>query len=334
MQVDSSFKLSGGRYIFVTARYTSSGLVITSPIYINEIDFSNLIISDEKGNILPLKEEYIKTEWEQVRVGVYDYLQNNISANIVCQYNDFKVIVKPICLPQKKCKLAAMTLFNYDENLINPWVTHHNNIGVEKFYLYWNGKLTSEINDRLMSNVPNNLKDRVQFFGFDIPYWQREGMGGSPHLGQTTALADFTWWAKDFSDFILLSDLDEFVYLYENIELKNNDSFLLLNRFCTTHPKIHYKDFTISTTIFAESNEHKSRYKSLHRTSKILLPGVHCENKVTPMHKNIGLEYKQAELCHVVSFIERENDGMSLLGLHESDFKRSIILSKSKKFVF
>ena len=324
VQAEVIFKYDS-RYVFGTARYTNKGLVIISPIYMDDINLNDLVISDLDGP-LKLKETHIKTDWEQIKLNVYEC--TSYPDSLICRYKGVETTIYPISNKQPNCKLSAMTIFRDDEDLLTKWISHHHHIGVESFYLYWNGKLTDDVKDRLYSKVPNHLIDIVHFIGFDVPYWQTSGLNKSPHLGQTLALSDFLWWSKDFCDYALFCDLDEFVFLHEDISLEKYDSTTFMNKFCGTFPISSYKDISDSN-IFAEERTHQDRYKSIHNVNRILLAGPHCSNKHMDDFTNIEVSYDRAELFHVIKFNER--DRSSLLGC--GDFKRHIDLSKSKKII-
>ena len=97
--------------------------------------------------------------------------------------------------------LVAMTLFKDDESLISSYVEHHRTLGVQRFFMYYNG--TKDIDS--LPQMPD-----VVYVPWRYPYMISSNKIGM-HYAQIGAMTDFLHNAKHFSKYVLYNDLDEFI---------------------------------------------------------------------------------------------------------------------------
>ena len=91
------------------------------------------------------------------------------------------------------------------------WYDYYINQGVEHFYMYYNGELNDDIKNIL--NKPN-----VTLHEWNYSYWSR--FKGRLHFAQMGQIQHALYkYGKDSSEYMIFCDLDEFLYLKENITL-------------------------------------------------------------------------------------------------------------------
>jgi hypothetical protein len=110
-----------------------------------------------------------------------------------------------------------MTLFKDDKALIPAYVQYYRELGVEHFYLYFNGGVVP-------SDVPQY--DDVTYLSWDHPYHVHLPGAYTPVFAQLGAINDMLYYGKFISEYILYNDMDEFIYWNNTSSLK---SFVINN---------------------------------------------------------------------------------------------------------
>lgn len=211
-------------------------------------------------------------------------------------YIDEKFIKNIEKTKNKKCNLVAMTLFKDDYKLIPAYVKYYKELGVEKFFMYYNKAIGSD---------PLPEIDNVTYIEWNYPYKNHFGH----HWAQITAINDFLYWAKHFSKFVLFNDLDEFIS--ESFMQKINDEhmcfafenqFVILNE--PTEPCEDVCDRMFNKDFYTIKEKHNfpRRSKCIINTEKIKTMGVHIPNIPNHSKENTLVIGK---FNHVTNFKER-----------------------------
>lgn len=213
---------------------------------------------------------------------------------------------------KEKYGLVAMTMVNAkDLELVSSYVQyHHNHLGVEKFYVY--------VNDQ---NIDVNVLDTMD--GLVIyQHWPYPYLNGKAHYAQIGALTDFLYYAKHMANYVLFSDVDEYIKWKLSMKLKTfidrNDDvgcFAFMNRFvklhdanvdCRVHERILHDEYRASDQIYS----YKNRSKCIIRTSDVEAMGIHCVMK--PDDCNIlDFGYEAAEMLHICNLQNRVHVSVS-----------------------
>ena len=153
-------------------------------------------------------------------------------------------------------RLVAMTMVAlYDIPLIPAYVEYNSRLGVEHFYIYINDSIT---------NVQLPELEHVSYIEWKYPYYNENKI----HCAQMMAITDFLYFAKHISDYILYTDVDEFIES-TRIDLSNNKiCYVFLNKFVQLNNVVPFlesidpiikKNFTEDSEIF----EYKCRSKCI-----------------------------------------------------------------------
>ena len=138
-------------------------------------------------------------------------------------------------------KLGIQTVFILKENLpfLREWVIYHIHIGFDKIFLYdntgsigidssnktinkyaFNFNTIINMNDDLVNNelqsILNDFKDNVFYIK-----WQPKDDKGNIIYGQTEAIKHYIENYKNSVDYTAYTDIDEFIFSVNNINLKN-----------------------------------------------------------------------------------------------------------------
>ena len=223
-----------------------------------------------------------------------------------------------------------MTLFKDDYLLLKQYLKYYKDLGVDLFFIYYNGtindeilKYINELNSERLYNIYIVLWDYIY-------WWNNEKLY---HHAQTMAITDSLNILKNYGNYTLYNDLDEYFILnycncanndmYININIKYNtfsdmiennkdiDIFVFKNRFCKmTHDIISYEEFC---NIFNLNNIIKGnlwlkkREKNLIKLKNINVMGVHSyfEKFDDDIHNKIIISNMHFEFYHIINFIEK-----------------------------
>lgn len=245
----------------------------------------------------------IKLELEKVK--------KNISIEIVYDNYKKKFELQQLNLP--KNNIYAVTLFKDDYQLLKKYLEYYNNLGVNCFYLYYNNKISEEFINEI--NIINQSKYEIILMEWDYDYWYINKNKTKHHHSQTMAINDSLYILKNFCNYILYNDLDEYIKIdYSFNELIENkkdvDIFQFKCMFCKMGTDlIKYRNFYFEydeKKIIKGNFWDKYREKNLIKTSTVELMGVH----------NPVLEYSKKELVieyisyfyHFINFYEKNRE--------------------------
>ena len=165
---------------------------------------------------LNFTEQFVKNNAEPILIFTYEYNEMN-DAYVYIQYKQLNrvFLAKYIC-SKKKGFLALTTLFKDDYVYFPTYYKYYMKQGVEHFYMYYNGKITSEIKEKL--NYPN-----VTLIQWNFRYWRCENKYHQHHYhhAQPGQLASALYkYGKSNYDYMIFNDMDEYFHI-ENHTLKS-----------------------------------------------------------------------------------------------------------------
>ena len=243
---------------------------------------------------------------------------NNIPENVSLyigyknsHYHKFNLKQMNIC----SNKISAVTLFKDDYPLLKRYLKHYVFLGIEVFFLYYNGIVNNELikNISEMNNLDINTK--IYIIQWDYQYWWYY-LDLKHHHAQTMAINDSLNIMKIYCQYVLYNDLDEYIVFDKNnisnfndliCNNKDIDCFIFKNRFCKMGKSlISYenfdKEFNLNNII--EGNYwDKGREKNLIKLKNINVMGVHQY-----YDKFNDVETYRMDVCqfyHILNFSEK-----------------------------
>jgi hypothetical protein len=235
---------------------------------------------------------------------------NEITLNIEYQNYKFEIVLNELNI--KNHNISAMTLFKDDYLLLSQYFKYYSKMGIDVFFLYYNDHINYQLLEYIF-NINNN-QYTIYLIPWDYIYWWNYSSSLKHHHAQTMAINDSLHILKNYSNYVLYNDLDEYIILETNnlnelISQNNNiDVYVFKNRFCKMSDQlIYYKDFD---TIFDMNKIIKGNYwdkkreKNLIKLENINIMGVHY-----PFPVNNEYKYKiTSEFYHIINFEEKNRE--------------------------
>tara|TARA_Y200000002_G_scaffold377910_1_gene384301 strand:+ start:367 stop:1935 length:1569 start_codon:yes stop_codon:yes gene_type:complete len=234
--------------------------------------------------------------------------EDNIDIEI--EYIDYKktINLKQLVIPKKN--IYAVTLFKDDYQLLKKYLEYYKNLGVDCFFLYYNDKITENFINEI--DIINQSKHEIILIEWTYDYWYYYKDNVKHHHSQVMAINDSLNILKNFSNYVLYNDLDEYIKLDYNFkELieknKNVDIFEFKCLFCKMGEElIKYRNFYFEyndKNIIKGNFWDKFREKNLIKLENINLMGVH----------NVVYDYSKIKLnklyisyfYHFINFYEK-----------------------------
>ena len=208
-------------------------------------------------------------------------------------------------------KISAMTLFKDDYYLLERYLKYYSNMGVELFFLYYNKKIDSKIIDQIIKLNQNNVK--IYLIEWNHIYWWKY-YDLKHHYAQTMAINDSLHIMKNYGEYLLYNDLDEYIKLdnYCNLnslikDFDEIDTFIFKNRFCKMgNNLIKFEDFDKEfdfSKIIKGNYWDKGREKNLIKLKNINVMGVHYPFK--KFSNESIIEKVICEFYHIINFKEK-----------------------------
>ena len=207
-----------------------------------------------------------------------------------------------------------MTLFKDDYELLQKYLKYYYDLGVNIFYLYYNNKVDHFIINNIINMNKYNI--RIYLIEWNYIYWYKYGNNLKHHHAQTMSINDSLNILKNYSEYVIYNDLDEYFILdnYNNFNdliesNKDIDIFIFKNRFCKMGNKIiSYRNFDEEfdlSTIIKGNFWDNQREKNIIKLNSIEIMGVHSHyNKNKIKEKIIG------EFYHIVNFEEKYRENL------------------------
>lgn len=245
------------------------------------------------------------------------YNKDCVSLEIKGKYIHYNIEVKKTNNVFEKFRLVAMTMFKDDVKLIPSYVKYYSELGIDHFFMYYNGKDISNLNLPDYSNVT--------YVQWNYPY-RINIQGSDRHCAQIGAINDFLYWGKHLSSYILYNDLDEYIYwngnksLLEFIESNNYLCYGLRNIFTALLSKDVEVDANINNYYMIKNKQiesfdiispFKQRSKCIVSTN-IDIMGIHIINKPNQdasMSKTYVFDPSISAFYHIYNFKNRKRVG-------------------------
>lgn len=276
----NSFNLNDNELLFFDIFYKNNLIYLICPIYrVNYPNFDLISIYQIIDN-LQVKCELINSIIENVQEAfallifkpnmILDIININViyeNENKEYELNHIKTI--------KKYKLTLTTLCKNDYKLFNLFYDYYTNLGVEAFYIYYNGKVNENIKNTF-------LKNNVYLIEWDFKYFNNLDTYSYLHHAQLTQMHNALYkFGKDTTEYMIFNDLDEYFYINKN-ELTNllnlnYGSYLFYNVWARTiDNNIPNK---LPNNIYIHDNIIKARSKCIHKVDNIISLHVHDVRK-------------------------------------------------------
>lgn len=226
--------------------------------------------------------------------------------------NRMKTITFQSCEVTTKYDLVAMTLFKDDVALIEGWVKYHTDLGVEHFFLYYNG-------DKPVETLP--CLEHVTYIEWSYPY-----LFDQLHFAQFSAMTDMIYQARNFTKYVMFSDLDEYIsWRPKNVSFTDfimNNNFAVygfLNNFVTVDEPSKDIGTQIVTNKFARTYEmpYGTRSKNIVNVHKLDGMGIHKPLDNALDDDMCVLASRTCELLHVCNVHGRRNSSLSFEAIEQ-----------------
>jgi FkbM family methyltransferase len=221
--------------------------------------------------------------------------------------------------------LVAMTLFKDDAYLIPHYVNYYKKMGVERFYLYYNGTESLDTFPKI---------ENVEYISWGYPYKKDH-----KHYAQLGAMTDMLYYSRNFAKYVLFNDMDEYITwkpqhisFKEHILTSNYDIYAFLNNFVFVKDGdvININDPTLCLKTF--QMQYGKRSKCIVRPTSLQLMGVH--EPIFGINLNDDLESRicvlaspTSEMLHVCNIRDRKHVSLSTA-------KRDNLMDMKNKLMF
>ena len=305
------------RVLFSNISLCKKKIILTSLYYkYNNWNLEKLKLNIKNNKIIN-RTVFENDDYESSLTIILDLDKECDRETVYISYNDheYKYKVNIEQLKIKKHEISAMTLFKNDYELLKRYLKYYSEMGVELFLLYYNAEIDDNIIKKIKDLNINNVK--IYLFEWDYIYWWYYDGNLKHHHAQTMAINDSLNILKNYGNYILYNDLDEYFILdeYKNFnELINNnydntDIFIFKNRFCTMgHYPIKYKDldevFNMDEIIKGNYWD-KFREKNLIKSKNVNVMGIH---EYFPKFNDTMIiinEKTISEFYHILNFEEK-----------------------------
>lgn len=211
-----------------------------------------------------------------------------------------------------KRTLVAMTMFKNDEHLIGDYLKHYRKLGIQHFYMYYNG-------DKLLTQLP--AYDDVTYFKWPYPY-----IIDKKHYAQIAAMTDVIHRVRHSTQYILFNDLDEYllwkpkhVDLLSFITSNGFDIYGFLNNFILLQDNTHIGS-QIDDGLYTKTYEWRFgvRSKCIIRPDVFDVMGIHKPIDKSHDTSMCVLAGPTCELLHVCNFSNRKHVSITPLGIQET----------------
>lgn len=245
------------------------------PVYDQVVNAKDITIKIN-GKLCDVTTTHIKDTYEPTCIYIYNYITdlNNIEVNV--EYDKIINIFKLPHInsdPEYNKELGLTTLFQNDYKLFPIFYNYYKQQGVSHFFMYYNGKITPEINDVF------NFND-VTLIEWDYRYWN-SGCKYKHHAQLGQMHHAIYRYGKDICNYMIFCDLDE----YLNVPNNNILNFIFNNKdidifgFCNRWSKpIDNKMPDAFPSIFLTSDiihDYGYRSKNIYKLNSINTIGIH-----------------------------------------------------------
>jgi hypothetical protein len=207
-------------------------------------------------------------------------------------------------------------MFKDDYQLLKRYLKYYNYLGVDTFFLYYNKNIDYHIVEEIIKLNEYNIQ--IYLIEWNYIYWWKDIDNSKYHHAQIMAINDAFNILKNYGNYILFNDLDEYIVLDEIdnfkklIDLNNDiDIFIFKNRFCKMgNELIKYKNFDEKfdlTQIVNGNYYEQGREKNLVKLKNINMMGIHKYVKKYNENEDIN-EKVVSEFYHIINYEEKHRE--------------------------
>lgn len=316
----NSFEIEKNRYLFYDIFYKFNRLFILTSMYVDfkhSIDDAVITIENQKFKITDSIYNYSGSIdnklWENCIVSIVELpsnLRKKQQLNITVMYHGSQksynlTKYKP---KAKKFYLTAGTLFKHDYKYLKMWMSYYEKIGVQFFYLYYNGVASEKI-----KSIAKQFNNCI-LIDWDFPYWihgksETDQKPVKHHSAQSVQINHMLYKYENDTVWMSMMDLDEYFVLTEPTNQKLVDFLKQKEKF----PSVIFpcvwaqvdtseinKDTDVNyllTNTIQQNQGHcliPRRSKSIYQTSKTHMVNVH-HSKIPKFTFRKGYEIKRKE---------------------------------------
>ena len=321
--------LNNKKLLFGNVSLCKKNIILSSIYYRYEhFDINSLIFSVKTGSNKIINTRIFENNDYESSFSIILELENyepQIILNI--EYKTFQqdVILKQLDILQHD--LSAMTLFKDDYQLLEKYLDYYEKLGIEVFFLYYNDKISTNLENHILElNLKYNNKYTIYLIEWDYIYMWKVSENEKHHFAQTMAINDSLNILKNYGNYILYNDLDEY-FIMPNEELSNFntiinknqdiDIFTFKNQFCKMGSELikycdFYEKFDLDKIILGNYWDN-GREKNLIKSRNINVMGVHKyfqkfnEDKNNDKDKDIKIATLN-KFYHIINFEEKNRE--------------------------
>ena len=212
--------LTDGRLLFAAISHVGNRLILVGTYYFDRpIDYDSVLLRLLPIGVMPSSiERHVRRDYDPCIVISATVGESPIILEI--SYEDRTWTVAPRREEEASSHWSLMTLFKDDYRLLPEFMSFYSTLGVQRFYLYYNGPL-SNVDWRFLETDEKVKNANIVLVEWDVAYWWKlsaptghktyDGQGFQHHA-QTMAINHHLHCVKGCSDYSFFVDLDEYVF--------------------------------------------------------------------------------------------------------------------------
>jgi len=209
----NSFLLYDDAYLFFDMFYKNNQIILICPVTDAGIIMEKLSVN-KNGVPLTITHKYSQLTYEAAEVLIYNVDAEEDVVTITVHYDGkSQTYTLPHIKTECTNKLSITTQFKDDYKRIDVFYDYYTKHGVEKFYMYYNGKLTDDI-------IAKFNKPGIVLIEWDYTNLRRNKY--SDHYAQMGQMHHALYrYGKQCNEYMIFCDLDEYMYLPHGESLMN-----------------------------------------------------------------------------------------------------------------
>jgi glycosyl transferase family 92 len=287
-------QLDDGRYLFSAISHVRDRLILIGCHYFDRpiaYDRVGMRLTPSTKKLTDVK-YFVRSDYEPCVIITADIGVDPIEIEFLYEGQTWKI--SPNQEEPPHSALSLMTLFKYEYQLLPEFIRYYAKLGVQTFYLYYNGRLDS-IDWTFLRNAEMACDVRILLVEWDIAYWWNLSatvnkpvydQWGYQHHAQTMAINHHVHSMRGCSSYTLFIDLDEYIFTPKLILDRCRNAkplFIILQSWWAALPEAPpYESFSISSDremLVAETGEGRWRVKSLVKPEAVDLMGIHIPHQ-------------------------------------------------------
>jgi len=286
------FLIKNDDYLFFDIFFKNNKIYLILPIYNTVTNCEEIKMTIDNCQI-EITHKFIKDFREPILIYFYDYVCDKPEIDVLVEYTG---IVKNYCLQniQKNNNihyLALTTLFKADYNLFTMFYDYYKNQGVTHFFMYYNGKITTDIETVFK-------KDDVTLVEWDYKYWNNKDEYKYTHHAQLGQMHHAIYrYGKNDCNYMIFCDLDEYLHTPNSkiIEFIKKNPEIDLFGFCNKWSQTIDGSIPVSFPeefLTSVEKKHSDRSKNIYKLDSVDIISIHngYKFKIKPKEiKNLSM---------------------------------------------